>query len=245
MCRKGFKTTGSSLKSDMYKPQFAGFVDVDLAADKNIFLRSLIDHSVVESFGAGGKTNILSRVHPELAVMNQAYLFVFNNGLDKKEDDQSGAVVKENVHWKSKSAIKQKKKDNSSKDQKESQDQSDSINVGSRTFETTDIEKAEDVSAIDVKEKLKKVTSMKKKGDGCCCTSNYTNHANVATQSQPHSIGAPLETSHMYSQVKPQVFVDAQADTDWGLFGRNQNGLSGGVATSVDTDDLGRFSPLP
>lgn len=82
-------------------------------------------------------------------------------------------VVKENVHWKSKSARKQKKKDNSSKDQKESQDQSDSINVGSRTFETTDIEKAEDVSAIDVKEKLKKVTSMKKKGDGCCCTSSY------------------------------------------------------------------------
>lgn len=81
-------------------------------------------------------------------------------------------VVKENVHWKSKSAIKQKKKDNSSKDQKESQDQSDSMDVGSRTFETVGIEKAEDVSAIDVKEKLKKVTSMKKKGDGCCCTSN-------------------------------------------------------------------------
>ncbi|KAG5004452.1 hypothetical protein AAZX31_10G165400 [Glycine max] len=81
-----------------------------------------------------------------------------------------------------------------------------------------------------------------------------TNHANVATQSQPHSIGAPLATSnknglelvpqHMYSQVKPQVSVDAQAGTDWGLLGRNQNGLSGGVATSVDTDDLGRFSPL-
>ncbi|KAG5069113.1 hypothetical protein JHK85_001490 [Glycine max] len=127
-------------------------------------------------------------------------------GLDKKEDDQSGAVVKENVHWKSKSAIKQKKKDNSSKDQKESQDQSDSINVGSRTFETAGIEKAEDVSAIDVKVKLKKVTSMKKKGDGCCCMSSCT---------------------------------------AWGLLGRNQNGLSGGVATSVDIDDLGRFSPLP
>ena len=42
-------------------------------------------------------------------------------------------VVKENVHWKSKSARKQKKKDNSSKDQKESQDQSDSMDVGSRT----------------------------------------------------------------------------------------------------------------
>ena len=48
----------------------------------------------------------------------------------------------------------------------------------------------------------------------------------------------------MYSQVKPQVSVDAQAGTAWGLLGRNQNGLSGGVATSVDTDDLGRFSPL-
>ncbi|KAH1034290.1 hypothetical protein AAZX31_20G026600 [Glycine max] len=72
----------SSLKSDLYKPQFAGFVDVDLAADKKISLRSLIDHSVVESFGAGGKTNILSRVYPELAVMNQAHLFVFNNGTE-------------------------------------------------------------------------------------------------------------------------------------------------------------------
>ena len=37
---------------------------------------------VVESFGAGGKTNILSRVYPELAVMNQAHLFVFNNGTE-------------------------------------------------------------------------------------------------------------------------------------------------------------------
>jgi len=32
----------SSLKSDLYKPQFAGFVDVDLATDKKIFLRSLV-----------------------------------------------------------------------------------------------------------------------------------------------------------------------------------------------------------
>ncbi|KAG4909042.1 hypothetical protein JHK87_055158 [Glycine soja] len=72
----------SSLKSDLYKPQFAVFVDVDLTVDKKISLRSLIDHSVVESFGAGGKTNILSRVYPELAVMNQAHLFVFNNGTE-------------------------------------------------------------------------------------------------------------------------------------------------------------------
>lgn len=41
-----------------------------------------IDHSVVESFGAGGRTNILSRVYPELAVANAAHLFVFNNGTE-------------------------------------------------------------------------------------------------------------------------------------------------------------------
>ncbi|KHN18787.1 Beta-fructofuranosidase, insoluble isoenzyme 1 [Glycine soja] len=72
----------SSLKSSMYKPSFAGFVDVDLATKRKLSLRSLIDHSVVESFGEGGKTNILSRVYPQLAVANQAQLFVFNNGTE-------------------------------------------------------------------------------------------------------------------------------------------------------------------
>lgn len=41
-----------------------------------------IDHSVVESFGAGGKTCILSRVYPNLAIMNNAHLHVFNNGTE-------------------------------------------------------------------------------------------------------------------------------------------------------------------
>jgi len=48
----------------------------------------------------------------------------------------------------------------------------------------------------------------------------------------------------VYSQVKPHVSVDAQAGTDWDLLGRHQNGFSGGVATGVDADDLGRYSPL-
>jgi beta-fructofuranosidase len=39
-----------------------------------------IDRSVVESFGAGGKTCILSRVYPSLAIGNNARLYVFNNG---------------------------------------------------------------------------------------------------------------------------------------------------------------------
>lgn len=39
-----------------------------------------IDHSVVESFGAGGRTVITSRVYPIIAVFDKAHLFVFNNG---------------------------------------------------------------------------------------------------------------------------------------------------------------------
>ncbi|KAK7278685.1 hypothetical protein RJT34_23720 [Clitoria ternatea] len=72
----------SSMKRELYKPSFAGFVDVDLSY-KKLSLRSLIDHSVVESFGAGGKTNILSRVYPTLAINKKAHLFVFNNGTEQ------------------------------------------------------------------------------------------------------------------------------------------------------------------
>lgn len=39
-----------------------------------------IDHSVVESFGAHGKTCILSRVYPTKAVGDKARLYMFNNG---------------------------------------------------------------------------------------------------------------------------------------------------------------------
>ncbi|KAM0051391.1 putative beta-fructofuranosidase [Helianthus debilis subsp. tardiflorus] len=71
--------TPSSTNPNEYKPSFGGFVDMDLA-NKTLWLRSLIDHSVVESFGEGGKTIITSRVYPELAVYGDAHLHVFNNG---------------------------------------------------------------------------------------------------------------------------------------------------------------------
>ncbi|XP_010683702.2 beta-fructofuranosidase, insoluble isoenzyme 1 [Beta vulgaris subsp. vulgaris] len=74
--------SSSSMEKGLYKPTFGGFVDVDLTADKKLSLRTLIDHSVVESFGAGGKTCILSRVYPNLAIMNNAHLHVFNNGTE-------------------------------------------------------------------------------------------------------------------------------------------------------------------
>ncbi|CAA0841033.1 Beta-fructofuranosidase- insoluble isoenzyme CWINV4 [Striga hermonthica] len=64
-----------------YRPSFAGFVNVDLK-DKKLSLRSLIDHSVVESFGAGGKTVITSRVYPVLALYANAHLYAFNNGTE-------------------------------------------------------------------------------------------------------------------------------------------------------------------
>ncbi|TKV91502.1 hypothetical protein SEVIR_9G100600v4 [Setaria viridis] len=71
----------SSHADDLYKPTFAGFVDVDIAqTGGKIALRTLIDHSVVESFGAHGKTCILSRVYPTKAVGDKARLYVFNNG---------------------------------------------------------------------------------------------------------------------------------------------------------------------
>lgn len=62
-----------------YKPSFGGFVDVDLS-EKKLSLRSLIDHSVIESFAEGGMTVISSRVYPTLAVAGNAHLHVFNNG---------------------------------------------------------------------------------------------------------------------------------------------------------------------
>ncbi|KAL2508821.1 Beta-fructofuranosidase [Forsythia ovata] len=73
--------SSSSLSEGLYKPSFAGFVDVDLT-DKKLSLRTLIDHSVVESFGGGGKTCITSRVYPTLAMYENAHLHAFNNGTE-------------------------------------------------------------------------------------------------------------------------------------------------------------------
>ncbi|WOL02346.1 beta-fructofuranosidase, insoluble isoenzyme 3 [Canna indica] len=74
--------TRSTKREDIYKPTFAGFVDVDLSKAKRISLRTLIDNSVVESFGARGKTCITSRVYPAVAIGKDAHLFVFNNGAE-------------------------------------------------------------------------------------------------------------------------------------------------------------------
>ncbi|MCD7473573.1 Invertase [Datura stramonium] len=80
MCSDASRSSVRNVEK-MYKPSFAGYVDVDLT-DKKLSLRSLIDQSVVESFGAGGKTCITSRVYPVLAIYDETHLFVFNNGTE-------------------------------------------------------------------------------------------------------------------------------------------------------------------
>nr|CCV19964.1 beta-fructofuranosidase, insoluble isoenzyme IVR1.2_3B [Triticum aestivum] len=75
-----FDLAWSSYESQIYRPTFAGFVNIDIAKTKKIALRTLIDHSVVESFGAGRKTCILARIYPRKAIGEDAHLFVFNNG---------------------------------------------------------------------------------------------------------------------------------------------------------------------
>ncbi|TVU16482.1 hypothetical protein EJB05_40050, partial [Eragrostis curvula] len=74
--------TKSSTKAGVYKPPYGGFVDIDVREHKKIKLRTLIDHSVVESFGAGGRACITARVYPEHTATNSSHLFVFNNGTD-------------------------------------------------------------------------------------------------------------------------------------------------------------------
>ncbi|XP_047080519.1 beta-fructofuranosidase, insoluble isoenzyme 7-like [Lolium rigidum] len=72
--------TRSTTRADVYKPSYGGFVDMDIKETKSISLRTLIDHSVVESFGGGGRACITARVYPEHVEMSNSHLYMFNNG---------------------------------------------------------------------------------------------------------------------------------------------------------------------
>ncbi|KAF8369650.1 hypothetical protein HHK36_014311 [Tetracentron sinense] len=71
----------SSFDQDLDKTTYGAFVDVDPVHEK-LSLRSLIDHSIVESFGGGGKACMTARVYPTLAINNGAHLYAFNNGTE-------------------------------------------------------------------------------------------------------------------------------------------------------------------
>lgn len=72
--------TRSSTKAGVWRPTHGGFVSVDVEKDKSISLRTLIDHSIIESFGGGGRTCMTARVYPEHVATGSTHLYVFNNG---------------------------------------------------------------------------------------------------------------------------------------------------------------------
>ncbi|XP_040379552.1 beta-fructofuranosidase, insoluble isoenzyme 6 [Oryza brachyantha] len=74
--------TRSSTRAGVYKPSHGGFVDIDIEKDKTISLRTLIDHSIVESFAGGGRTCMTARVYPEHAATSRSHLYLFNNATD-------------------------------------------------------------------------------------------------------------------------------------------------------------------
>ncbi|KAL8267008.1 hypothetical protein R6Q59_004352 [Mikania micrantha] len=71
----------SSARNGLDKTTYGAFVDID-PQQEEISLRTLIDHSIIESFGGGGKTCITARVYPTLAIGEEAHLFAFNNGTE-------------------------------------------------------------------------------------------------------------------------------------------------------------------
>nr|XP_019704321.1 beta-fructofuranosidase, insoluble isoenzyme 4 [Elaeis guineensis] len=72
----------SSLRPEVDKPAYGSFVDIDIKKEGKISLRTLIDHSVVESFAGGGRTCITARVYPEVLVTGDIHLYAFNNGTE-------------------------------------------------------------------------------------------------------------------------------------------------------------------
>ncbi|KAG5603440.1 hypothetical protein H5410_034810 [Solanum commersonii] len=75
----GCDQKSSSVGLEYDKTNYGAFLDIDPLTEK-LSLRTLIDHSIVESFGEGGKTCITTRAYLTLAINDNAHLFVFNNG---------------------------------------------------------------------------------------------------------------------------------------------------------------------
>ncbi|XAR49935.1 Beta-fructofuranosidase, partial [Bertholletia excelsa] len=68
-----------SSKMDYYKPTYGTFMDVD-PVHQELSMRTLVNHSIVESFGGEGKACITARVYPTMAIGGGASLYAFNNG---------------------------------------------------------------------------------------------------------------------------------------------------------------------
>ncbi|KAI4376991.1 hypothetical protein MLD38_014690 [Melastoma candidum] len=69
----------SSLRNDVDKTTYGAFINIDPRFER-ISLRTLIDHSILESFGGEGRASITARAYPQSATDNAARLYLFNNG---------------------------------------------------------------------------------------------------------------------------------------------------------------------
>ncbi|GJY59029.1 beta-fructofuranosidase, soluble isoenzyme I-like protein [Tanacetum coccineum] len=67
----------SSTAMDVTKSIYGSTIQV--LDDENYTMRLLVDHSIVESFGQGGRRVITSRVYPTKAIYGAAKVFLFNN----------------------------------------------------------------------------------------------------------------------------------------------------------------------
>ncbi|GAB2300905.1 hypothetical protein Dimus_034941 [Dionaea muscipula] len=90
-------TFESSLNPTNDKTTYGTFVDVD-PIHEGLTLRTLIDHSVVESFGAKGKNVITVRVYPTLAIDHRARLYAFNYGAERVEITRFNAWSMKKAH---------------------------------------------------------------------------------------------------------------------------------------------------
>ncbi|GMH29671.1 hypothetical protein Nepgr_031514 [Nepenthes gracilis] len=70
----------STEANDVDKQVYGGLVPV--LDGENFTMRVLVDHSIVEAFGQGGRTCITSRIYPTRAIFRAAKLFLFNNATD-------------------------------------------------------------------------------------------------------------------------------------------------------------------
>ncbi|KAK4736162.1 hypothetical protein R3W88_010423 [Solanum pinnatisectum] len=80
MCSDQTRSSLHLPSSDYDQTTYGALLNVDPLQEK-LSLRTLIDHSIVESFGGEGKACITARVYPtNLAVDGATHLYVFNNG---------------------------------------------------------------------------------------------------------------------------------------------------------------------
>ncbi|KAK9077708.1 hypothetical protein SSX86_006045 [Deinandra increscens subsp. villosa] len=88
----------STVRSNIDTTSFGAFVDIDPQYNE-ISLRNLIDHSIIESFGAEGKTCITSRIYPKFLNNEDAHLFAFNNGTQSVKISQMSAWSMKNAEF--------------------------------------------------------------------------------------------------------------------------------------------------